>query len=505
MAVERFDLYIDGRSAPPTGGRYFATIDPATGEAWAEVAVADDSDVERAVKAAKAAFERGPWPALTGVGRAAALRRLGDLVKDNAEMLAVAEVRDNAKSITEMRGQMRNMAEWYYYYGGLADKLEGQVIPAERPELFNYTMYEPLGVVAAILPWNSPLRLAAWKLAPALAAGNTAVVKPSGVTSTSLLIFCRLVEEAGFPKGVVNVVTGPGADVGMALVRHPDVAKIAFTGGERVGTRIYEEAARGLKRVSLELGGKSANIVFEDADLDSAARGAVSGVFGSTGQTCTAGSRLLAQRSIHDALVARVVAMTRGMRLGPPMDEATEICPITTPAQYDTILDYIEIAKAEGAHLACGGRAVPAPDGGKALFIEPTVFTGVGNAMRIAQEEVFGPVLAVIPFDDEDEAVEIANDTHFGLAAGMWTRDAARLHRVARRLQAGTVWANTYRVTSQLSPYGGYKRSGIGREGGAEMIKDYQQVKSVWTNMAPDYRSPFPSVDAYRHPPETAE
>lgn len=491
--MERYRLYIDGKSVEPASGKYFKTTDPCTMQPWAEVAEADTNDVDRAVEAAYRAFSEGPWPKLSGTERARLLRRLGDLVLENAETLARAEIRDNAKSITEMRGQMKNMAEWYYYYAGLADKVEGETIPTERPGLFNYTLREPLGVVAAILPWNSPLRLAAWKCAPALAAGNTVVVKPSEYTSTSILQFAELVAKADFPAGVFNVVTGFSA-AGQALIQHPKVARISFTGGEAGGIAIYQAAAASLKKVSLELGGKSANIVFADANLEAAAQAGVSAVFGSTGQTCTAGSRLLVQRSIYDYFVRRVVDLARGLRLGSPLDEKTEICPITTPPQYERILKHIENAKADGAKLELGGAPVPDPSGGAALFIQPTIFSGVNNRMRIAQEEVFGPVLAIIPFEDEEDAVAIANDSRFGLVAAVWSEDIARAHRMIARLQTGTVWINTYRHISQTTPYGGYKASGFGREGGKEMLAEYTQTKSVWINVGAPFRSPFSSV-----------
>jgi (Z)-2-((N-methylformamido)methylene)-5-hydroxybutyrolactone dehydrogenase len=397
-------------------------------------------------------------------------------------------VRDNGKLISEMSAQTAYMAQWYYYYGGLADKIEGAVLPTDKADVFNYTRYEPLGVVAALVPWNSPLLLTAWKLAPALAAGNTVVIKPSEFTSASALEFMKLIEEAGFPKGVVNVVTGFGPDVGAPLVEHPLVAKIAFTGSDATGQKIYEAAARGLKRVSMELGGKSPNIVFDDADLDNAVKGAISGIFAASGQTCIAGSRLLVQRSIHDRFVEKLVAFARTAKMGDPMSTDTQVGPVTTPPQYKKVLDYLDIAKGEGANPVLGGAKAPEFGG---YFVQPTIFTGVRNSMRIAQEEVFGPVLAVIPFEDEDDAVAIGNDIVYGLAAGVWTRDIKRALTVSNRLQAGTVWVNTYRAVSFMSPFGGYKRSGIGRESGQEMIKEYLQTKSVWISTATEVPNPF--------------
>jgi aldehyde dehydrogenase (NAD+) len=328
-------------------------------------------------------------------------------------------------------------------------------------------------------------------MAPALAAGNTIVIKPSEYTSASALEFMHLVEEAGFPPGVVNVVTGVGADVGMALVEHPLVAKIAFTGSDATGQKIYEAAARGLKRVTMELGGKSPNIVFEDADLDSALGGVVSGILAATGQTCVAGSRLLVQRSIHDEFLEKLVGFARTARMGNPMDAGTQIGPICNKPQLEKILGYIDIARAEGAKTVLGGARATRPECGDGWFVEPTIFAGVHNRMRIAQEEVFGPVLSVIPFDDEEEAVAIGNDVVYGLAAGVWTQNIRRAFMMADRLQAGTVWVNTYRANSFLSPFGGYKRSGFGREGGQEMLKEYLQVKSVWISTSAEVDNPF--------------
>jgi len=390
-----------------------------------------------------------------------------------------------------MSAQTAYMAQWYYYFGGLADKIEGSVIPTDKPETFNYTRYEPLGVVAAIVPWNSPLLLTTWKLAPALAAGNTVVIKPSEYTSASVLEFMTLVEQAGFPPGVVNVVTGFGPDVGAPLIEHPLVAKVAFTGSDATGQRVYESAARGLKRVSLELGGKSPNIVFADAEIENAIKGVISGIFAATGQTCIAGSRLLVQRSIHDDFLERLVSFAKTARMGNPMNRETQIGPVTNRPQFDKILKYIDIARAEGAVAVLGGSIATRPECGDGWFVEPTIFDGVHNRMRIAQEEVFGPVLAVIPFDDDEEAISIANDVVYGLAAGVWTQSMRRALMMAERLQAGTVWINTYRAVSYLSPFGGYKRSGLGRESGHEAIKEYLQVKSVWISTAADVANPF--------------
>jgi acyl-CoA reductase-like NAD-dependent aldehyde dehydrogenase len=390
-----------------------------------------------------------------------------------------------------MSAQTAYMAQWYYYYGGLADKIEGHVIPSDKADTFNYTRYEPLGVVAAIIPWNSPLLLLAWKLAPALAAGNTVVIKPSEYTSASALEFMKLVEEAGFPPGVVNVVTGFGAEVGTPLVEHPLVAKVAFTGSDTTGQKIYEAAARSLKRVSMELGGKSPNIVFDDAHLDNAVKGVISGIFAATGQTCIAGSRLLVQQSIHDEFVEKLVAFAKTAKMGDPMSPDTQVGPVTNRPQFEKILKYMAIAKSEGAQPVLGGAKATRPECGGGWFVEPTIFTGVKNSMRIAQEEVFGPVLSVIPFRDEDEAIAIGNDVVFGLAAGVWTQNMRRAFTMAERLQAGTVWVNTYRAVSFMAPFGGMKRSGIGREGGQVAIDEYLNTKTVWIDMGAPVSNPF--------------
>jgi aldehyde dehydrogenase (NAD+) len=390
-----------------------------------------------------------------------------------------------------MRGQLNYIPQWFHYFGGLADKIEGRVIPIDKPGVFNYTRSEPLGVVGAITAWNSPLLLATWKLAPALATGNTVVWKPSEHSSVSALMMADLFEKAGFPPGVVNIVTGFGGDVGGPLVEHPDVAKVAFTGGDGTGQHIYEAAARGIKHVTLELGGKSANIVFDDANMDAAVNGVVSGIFAATGQTCIAGSRALIQRSIHDQFVERLLALAQTAKMGNPLETTTQVGPVTTKPQYEKVLGYIDVAKGEGAKVRLGGGKATRPECGDGWFVEPTIFTGVAPEMRIAREEVFGPVLSVIPFDDEEDAIRIANDSMYGLAAGVWTSSIQRALGVPEKLEAGTVWVNTYRAVSYMSPFGGYKRSGIGRESGIDAIHEYLQTKSVWIDISGKTRNPF--------------
>lgn len=489
--MKQYDIFVDSVWGPAAAGEYFETHNPFTGKAWANIPRCDAQDVDRAVKAAFAAYDKGPWPEMSATARGALLRKLGDLIAENAESLADTEVTDNGKLKAEMHGQMQYLPQWFYYYGGLADKVEGATIPVDKPGFFNFTQYEPLGVVAVITPWNSPLLLACWKIAPALAAGNTIVVKPSEFTAASMLELAKLVEQAGFPKGVFNVVTGFGHDVGAALVEHPKVARVAFTGGEIGGVKVYEAAARGLKPVSLELGGKSPNIVFADANIENAVRGAVAGIFAATGQTCMAGSRLLVHESIHDDFVAKLLDLARTAKMGNPMDNDTTVGPVTTRPQFDKVLSYIDIAKSEGAQCVLGGAVAQRPECGDGWFVEPTVFTHVTNNMRIAQEEVFGPVLSIIKFSTDEEAIEIANDVMYGLAAGVWTQDIGRALTMAKRIRAGTLWVNAYRVVSYMTPFGGFKNSGIGRENGQEMIKEYLQVKSVWINTNKDIPNPF--------------
>jgi len=491
MVMEKFKMYIDGEFVEAASGEWFDSFDPFTGEVWSQVAAGGPTDVNRAVEAAHRAFTEGSWSEMTASQRGMLVHKLGDLIARDAKKLAEMEVQDNGKLIAEMQGQVNYVPQWYYYFGGLADKIEGAVIPLDKKGYFNFTRHEPLGVVAAITAWNSPLLLLAWKLAPALAAGCTVVIKPSEFTSASTLEFVKLIKEAGFPNGVVNVVTGFGKDVGEPLTTHPLVRKIAFTGSDATGRAINEVAAKSFKRVTLELGGKSPNIVFDDADIEDAVNGAVSGIFAATGQTCIAGSRLLLQENIHDEFMEKLITLAKTARMGNPMNTETQVGPITTKPQYEKVLGYIDVAKTEGAKLALGGAPASRPECGDGWFIEPTVFTGVTNDMRIAQEEVFGPVLSVIKFKDEEEAIKIANDIRFGLGSGVWTSDIGRAIRMSEKIQAGTVWVNTYRAVSYMSPFGGYKDSGVGRESGIEAIYQYLQTKSVWINTGAKTGNPF--------------
>ncbi len=489
--MQKYALKINGQSMAPQGGEWFDTQNPFNGETWAQIPRGDHRDVDMAVKAAHSALTQGAWAELTATQRGALMRKLGDLIARDAAKLAATEVRDNGKLYAEMLGQLNYIPQYFYYFGGLADKIQGTTLPLDKKGYFAYTRNEPVGVVAAITPWNSPLLLLTWKIAPALAAGCTIVVKPSEFTSASTLELAELFAEAGFPPGVFNVVTGYGKEVGTPLVEHPLVAKVSFTGSDATGRLINEKAARLLKHTSMELGGKSPNIVFDDADLDQAVFGAISGIFAATGQTCIAGSRLLVQESIHDAFVEKLVAVAKTARMGDPMDMATQVGPVTTPPQFQKVLDYIDIAKVEGAKTILGGQKGTLPECGNGWFVEPTIFTEVKNSMRIAQEEVFGPVLSVIRFKDEEDALRIANDVRFGLASAVWTKDIGRAIRMSERLQSGTVWVNTYRAVSFMAPFGGYKDSGLGRENGIDAVREYLQTKCVWINSGAVSSNPF--------------
>lgn len=486
--MRHYGHYINGRETVPATGEYFATEDPYTGEAWAMIARGNESDVDSAVSAAESAGQ-GDWGRLSPSGRGRLLRTLADLVLAEAPHLATIETTDNGKLYAEALVQARYMSEYFHYYAGLADKVEGRVIPTDKADVFTYTRYEPKGVIGIITPWNSPLSLASWKIAPALAAGCTVVVKPSEFSSASTLELVRLFAKAGFPPGAVNAVTGYGNEAGEHLVTHPQVAHVGFTGGDAAGRRIYQLAASQLKTVTLELGGKSPNIIFDDADLDNALKGAVAGIFAATGQSCQAGSRLLVQESIYDAFVEKLVDYVADVKLGDPRADDTQVGPVANKPQFDKVLNYIDIATAEGATCVTGGRA--RADLGSGQFIEPTIFTDVNNEMRIAQEEVFGPVLSVIRFKDEEEAIQIANDVVFGLAGAVWTKSLKRAMLVTEKLKAGTVWVNNYRATSFTSPFGGFKQSGVGRESGQEAVKEYLETKCVWISSDLDVTNPF--------------
>ncbi|GAA1607564.1 aldehyde dehydrogenase [Actinoplanes couchii] len=473
--------HIGGEKVAPSSGACFDSTNPATREILYSAARGNAEDVDKAVQAARRAFENPAWRDMSQTGRGRLLRRLAELVAENADELARTESLDNGKLLREMRGQLTTLPEYYHYYSGLADKIQGDVIPTSDRAVLNYTMREPLGVVGAITPWNSPLTLTTSKLAPALCAGNTVVIKPSEYTSASVLRLAELADEAGFPAGVVNVVTGFGAEAGQALVDHPDIAKISFTGSTGTGSRIAASVASRFLGSTLELGGKSPNIVFEDANIHNAAMGVIAGVFAAAGQTCIAGSRVFAHRSVYDELLERVATRAAGIKIGDPLLADTELGPLAFADQQSKVAGYVDIGRAEGARVLTGGNVT---DGGGlgGYFYQPTVLVDVDNDMRVVREEIFGPVVAVMPFDTEDDVVRLANDTEYGLAAGVWTKDLGRAHRMANRLQAGTVWVNTYRAMSPMSPRQGYKNSGVGIEHGQETIKEYTQLKSVWIN-----------------------
>ena len=474
-----FQQYIDG--VFEDGNARFASLDPATGAPWAEMPEAREGDVNRAVAAARRAFEAGPWPAMTATARGKLLARLAELIATHAGALAEIETRDTGKIIRETSAQIAYVADYYRYYAGLADKIEGAHLPIDKPDLEVWTRREPVGVVAAIVPWNSQLFLAAVKIGPALAAGCTLVVKASEDGPGPLLAFARLVHEAGFPPGVVNVITGFGPTCGAALTRHPGVDHIAFTGGPNAGRAVVRNSAETLASTSLELGGKSPFIVFADADLESAVNAQVAGIFAAAGQSCVAGSRLIVERSIKDAFLARLKARAEAVRIGAPLDMATEVGPLATERQRAHVADLIARSEAAGARRLTGG-----PVEGPGWYWRPTILDCDGTDAPALSEEFFGPVLSAVSFETEAEAVRLANDTPFGLASGVFTRDLARGHRMIRAIRAGIVWVNTYRAVSPIAPFGGFGLSGQGREGGLAAALDYTRTKTVWLRTSDD-------------------
>ncbi|NMI00544.1 aldehyde dehydrogenase family protein [Pseudonocardia acidicola] len=476
-------IVVGGRPGPAAGGDLIETFDPATGDAIASIAAGTAEDVDRAVAAATRAL--GPWQELSPAARGRFLYDIASLIEENAQELATLETLDNGKPLTEsMYLDVSIAAEVFRYYAGWCTKLSGQTVPISPPvgNFFTYTLREPLGVVGLIVPWNFPLLIASWKLAPALAAGNSVVLKPSEMTSLTALRLAELANEAGLPAGVVNLVTGFGQTAGQALIEHPGVAKISFTGSTATGQKIVAASAPSLKKLTLELGGKSANIVFPDADLAGAAQGALAAIFLNQGQVCCAGSRLFVHRSVHDEFVGELASAAGAIQLGHGLVDGTEMGPLISGAQRERVEGYLASGTDEGATLVCGGVR-PNGELTPGNFLTPAVFTDVRDDMRIAREEIFGPVLTVLAFDDEDEVVRRANDSEFGLAAGLWTSDVKRSHRVAHRLQAGTVWVNQYNMLDPAAPFGGYKASGYGRDLGEESLIGFTQTKSVWVGL----------------------
>mgnify|MGYP002512842166 CR=1 FL=1 len=476
--------FINGESVAPSENDYLESTNPATLDVLYEFARGSEKDVERAVDAADDAFRNPAWAGLTQTQRGHLLRKLGDVIGENADELARLESLDNGKLLREMKGQLKGVPEYLYYYGGLADKIQGSQIPANSLDIINFTQREPLGVVGAITPWNSPLTLTISKLAPALAAGNTLVIKPSEYTSRTIVRLAELAYEAGFPAGVVNVVTGLGGEAGAALVSNHKLAKISFTGSTATGSSIAAQTASRFIGSTLELGGKSPNIVFEDANVANAAVGVIAGIFAAAGQTCIAGSRVFAHRSVYDELVERVTERASTIIIGDPLEDETELGPLAFKSQLEKVESYVGIGVDEGATLRYGGKR---PDVGlPGYFFEPTVLTETNNDMRVCQEEIFGPVAAIMPFDTEEEVLRLANDTEYGLAAGVWTSNLQRAMRMSQKLDAGTIWLNTYRAMSPMSPRQGLKNSGVGIEHGLESISEYTRLKSVWINTNED-------------------
>ena len=480
----RYQLFIDGQFVDAESGKTFTSPNPATGETFAEVAEADKADIDKAVAAARKAFE-GKWSKMSARDRGRLMYKLSQLIERDTPQLAELETSDNGKPIKESTYiDLPSVVENFEYFAGWATKIEGETIPVPG-QMFNYTLREPIGVCGQIIPWNFPLLMAAWKLAPALAAGNTVVLKPAEQTPVTAMELGRLIQEAGFPEGVVNIVPGYGETAGAALASHKGIDKIAFTGSTDIGKVIARTAADNLTKVSLELGGKAPNIVFADADLDQAVNGAMMGIFFNQGQVCCAGSRLFVEAKVKDEFLDRFKEKAEKVKVGDPMDKATLMGPQVSQEQLDKIKSYVGIAREEGATVFAGGQTPQLdPQFEKGYFFQPTIFSEVKNSMRVAQEEIFGPVSSVITFDNDEDLIRQANDTIYGLSAGIWTRDITRAHRFAKAVKAGVVWINTFNMFNAASPFGGYKQSGYGREMGRHALELYTQVKSVWVDLS---------------------
>tara|TARA_Y100000588_G_scaffold5149_1_gene6267 strand:- start:1857 stop:3341 length:1485 start_codon:yes stop_codon:yes gene_type:complete len=482
--LKNYQMYINGEWVAAQSGKTFESINPSDGKPWAVVPEADEVDVDTAVKAAHRAFTEGPWSTMTATERGKLLRRLGDVLAEHSESLGHCETVDTGKLFKETRWQARYISDYFYYYAGLADKVSGETLPIDKPNMWTMTIREPLGVIAAVVPWNSQLFLVAVKIGPALAAGNTVVLKASEHASAPMLEFAKVFEEAGFPPGVFNVISGLGEPCGRALTTHPLVDRISFTGGPETARHVVRNSAENFAQVSLELGGKSPVVVFDDADLESATNGVLLSIFSASGQSCVAGSRLLLHDSIHDEVLARVAEKASKIRIGDPLDENSQMGPLATRAQLDNIDSTVADAKANGATLIHGGQQ---PAGmGDGWYYEPTVVACPDQQLGIVQRELFGPVVSALRFTDEAHALQLANDSRFGLAAGVFTADIGRALRITKGIRSGIVWVNTYRMVSPLAPFGGYKDSGYGRESGLEAIYDYTRPKTVWLNTSPD-------------------
>jgi acyl-CoA reductase-like NAD-dependent aldehyde dehydrogenase len=476
----RADCHINGEWRPAASGSRFPVENPATEEVLAQVAAGDKAEIDAAVQAARAVFEGDAWRKISARQRGKLLMKAADLLESRINEFAELETRQNGKLLFESKIEIGMSAEVLRYFGGWADKITGDTLPVSG-NFFTYTLKEPVGVVGAITPWNFPLNLAVWKFAPALAAGCTVVSKPPSEAPLTIILFAEILEAAGFPAGAFNVVPGGGSTAGSALVAHPGVDKISFTGSTAVGQSVMKTAADTVKRVTLELGGKSPNVIFADADIASAIKGAQNGIFYSKGEVCAAGSRLVVERSVHDQVVDELAARAKKLTPGDPFDKNSRIGAVVSKKQQQTVMGYIEKGKQEGAKLVAGGNAVK--PNGKGYFIEATIFDGVTPEMTIAREEIFGPVLAVQTFDDFDQGMAIANRSMYGLAAGIWTRDIQKAHRAARAIKAGTVWINTYNFYDAAAPFGGYKASGFGRDLGAEALNGYLETKTVWVSL----------------------
>jgi acyl-CoA reductase-like NAD-dependent aldehyde dehydrogenase len=473
-------IFVSGSWRPSLSGETYSPINPATEEPTVQVAKGDERDIDAAIAAARKAFDEGPWPRMSPHDRGRMVWKLADLITANLDEMARLESLCTGKTLFDSgKVEIPFAADVFRYYAGWATKIHGETLQL-RDNAFTFTLRHPVGVIGAIVPWNFPFLLSSWKIAPALAAGNTVVLKPASQTPLTALKFAELCAEAGLPEGVFNVVTGPGGKVGMALVRDPRVDKIAFTGSTEVGKGIMREAAGTLKRLSLELGGKSPNIVFADADMEAAVRGAMTGIFYNKGEVCAAGSRLFLEERIHDEFMGKLTERVKTLKVGDPMDRATRMGPVVSKQQMETVLGYIESGKQEGARVVAGGNRV----GSKGYFIEPTIFAGVSNRMKIAREEIFGPVLSVIPFKSVEEGIAQGNSTTYGLAAAVWTRDVAKALKAAKAIRAGTVWVNAYNLFDAALPFGGFKESGFGREMGSVGLDHYTEVKSVWVDLS---------------------